>query len=63
VIKVEQAARLEEVLGVRRGTFFSFAEDAELVADYVAVDVPEPAEPAEDQPTGETVFPVAGGEA
>jgi hypothetical protein len=71
VIRVAQAARLEEVLGVPRGTFFAFADDeADLVADYltvdaatdVAVDEPEPAEPAEDQPAGGIEWrPVAGG--
>jgi len=66
VIKVAQAARLEDVLGVPRGTFFAFAEDdAELVADYVPADVavegPEPAEPVEDQPAEDTGWcPVAG---
>ncbi|WP_460407298.1 hypothetical protein, partial [Actinophytocola sediminis] len=36
VITVAQAARLEDVLAVPRGTFFAFAEDeAELVADYL----------------------------
>jgi hypothetical protein len=72
VIRVAQAARLEDVLGVPRGTFFAFADDeADLVADYVAVDAatdvavdePELAEPAEDQPAGGTEWwcPVAGG--
>jgi transcriptional regulator with XRE-family HTH domain len=61
VIKMEQAARLEDVLGVRRGTFFSFAEDTELVAEFVAAEVPEPAEPVEDMPAGDTEWcPVAG---
>jgi transcriptional regulator with XRE-family HTH domain len=72
MIKVAQAARLEDVLSVPRGTFFTFADDdAEFVAEFVAadgaVDVPEPAEPvedqpADDQPTGDTEWcPVAGG--
>ena len=62
VIRVVQAARLEDVLGVRRGTFFSFAEDAELVAEFVAAEVPEPAEPVGDMPAGGAEWcPVAGG--
>lgn len=68
VIRVAQAARLEAVLEVPRGTFFTFADDdAELVADYLEMDEPEPAapvedQPAEDQPAEDTEWhPVAGG--
>jgi transcriptional regulator with XRE-family HTH domain len=63
VIRVAQAARLEEALGVARGTFFTFADEAELVADYVAADVADPDGPAEDQVTEEQVVPVNRGEA
>lgn len=52
-IKVQDAARLEKVLGVPPRTFFEFdGPDAELVAAYLALDAPEPAgvpEPAEDR--------------
>jgi hypothetical protein len=52
VIKVHQAARLEDVLGVPRGTFFALDDpeaDACLLAAYVDVDVPKPAEPADNR--------------
>jgi len=49
-VKVQDAARLEKVLGVPPRTFFEFdGTDAELVAAYLALDVPAPAEPVEDR--------------
>lgn len=65
VINVVQAAKLEDVLGVPRGTFFAFSDgDVALVADYLAgaapADVPAPAAPAED--TVVDVVPVDGGD-
>lgn len=51
VIKVQQAAGLEDVLGVPHGTYFVLHhrdEDAELVAAYLPAEVPEPAEPRDD---------------
>jgi transcriptional regulator with XRE-family HTH domain len=61
-IRVAQAARLEEVLDVPRGTFFTYAEDdAELAVDYLLADAPGLTEPGTDEPDCDV--PAGDGEA